>query len=573
MTSVQTMRTVIIIVAIAFIHVTAVGLLAAERPNIILVMTDDQGYGDLGLHGNDKIRTPNLDRFAARGLEMTRFYVSPVCAPTRACLMTGRHFYRTGVVHTSRGGAKMHGDEITIAEVLRAAGYRTGLFGKWHIGDTYPMRPQDQGFEEVLIHKSGGIDQGPDKPSSYFDPRLWRNGEPVKTSGYCTDVFFDAALEFMARADDRPFFVYLPTNAPHTPLDVAGEYYKPYLRMGLKESTARVYGMVQNIDDNFGRLLGRLESLGMRDNTLVIFMTDNGPQQVRYNGGLRGRKSQTYEGGIRVPFIVQWPHRIEAGKQIDRIAAHIDLFPTLAALGGAATPPSPPRDGMSLLPLWLGQPAPARLRDRRLFFQCHRGLDPKRYQNCAVVTQRYKMVGYGGAFNDEDLQTSTVNPKLELFDLIADPGERHDLASERPNVLADLRTAYDVWFANVRGSRGFTPGRIHIGSPHENPVRLSRYQDGTYVGGVPIGWSVVVERAGRYSVELLRGDSTEDGELWVQWAGRRQSKALAADESRAVFTLPAGQGRLAAWFVPNGKTRQWVTDNSDRGDVILQREE
>ena len=216
---------------------------AKGRPNIILILTDDQGYGDVGIHGNDKIKTPHLDRFAQRGVEMTRFYCSPVCAPTRASLMTGRYYYRSGVVHTSRGGAKMHGEETTLAELLQNAGYRTGIFGKWHLGDNYPMRPQDQGFQDVLIHKSGGIGQTPDKPNSYFDPFLWHNGRREKARGYCTDVFFDAAIRFIERSQgetDRPFFVYLPTNAPHTPLEIDAKYSGPYSAIGLNDITARV---------------------------------------------------------------------------------------------------------------------------------------------------------------------------------------------------------------------------------------------------------------------------------------------------------------------------------------------
>jgi hypothetical protein len=188
----------------------------ADRPNVVLVMTDDQGFGDVGVHGNDKIRTPHIDRFSKQGVTFTRFYCSPVCAPTRASLMTGRYYYRTGVVHTSRGGAKMQADEVTLAEMLSKAGYATGLFGKWHLGDNYPMRPIDQGFDEVLCHASGGIGQTPDKPNSYFDPLLWHNGRPYKSKGYCTDIFTNAAIEFIKSNRNRPFFVYLSTNTPHT---------------------------------------------------------------------------------------------------------------------------------------------------------------------------------------------------------------------------------------------------------------------------------------------------------------------------------------------------------------------
>ena len=271
---------------------------AEPRPNVVLVMTDDQGYGDIGLHKNPHLRTPNLDRFAQEGVQFSRFYVSPVCAPTRASLMTGRYHYRTGVIHTSRGGAKMHGEEVTIAERLQAAGYRTGIFGKWHLGDNFPMRPSEQGFSEALVHKSGAIGQQSDAPSSYFNPRLWHNNEPKETKGYCTDVFFDAALQFIEQNRGQPFFVYLPTNAPHAPLDVELRYIERYKALGLNDTTARIYGMVENIDENFARLLTTLDRLGLRQNTLVIFITDNGAQQARYNAGLRGLKGTTYEGGI-----------------------------------------------------------------------------------------------------------------------------------------------------------------------------------------------------------------------------------------------------------------------------------
>ena len=242
------------------------------RPNVIIVLTDDQGFGDVGIHGNDQINTPNLDQFAAEGIRLQRFYCSPACAPTRASLMTGRYYYRSGVIHTSRGGAKMGSENVTIAERLRDAGYTTGIFGKWHLGDNYPLRPQDQGFAESLIHKSGGIGQTPDKPNSYFNSKLWHNGKQFLGTGYCTDFFFQAATEFIERHQQQPFFVYLATNAPHTPLEIAERYVKPHRERGLDETTARVYGMVENIDENFGRLLQRLDDLNLRENTFILFL-------------------------------------------------------------------------------------------------------------------------------------------------------------------------------------------------------------------------------------------------------------------------------------------------------------
>ena len=470
----------------------AAGLIAADsRPNVILVMTDDHGYGDLGIHGNPHVRSPNVDRFGREGVQFSRFYVSPLCSPTRASLLTGRYHYRTGVLHTSRGAAKMHGDEVTVAEQLRAAGYRTGIFGKWHLGDNFPMRPSDQGFAESLIHKSGGINTGPDQPSSYFDPRLWHNNEALQTKGYCTDVFFAAALRFIEQNREQPFFVYLPTNVPHSPLEITDPYIAPYKAMGLSDRTARFYGMVENMDENFGRLLSTLERLGLRKNTLVIFLTDNGPSgEKRFDAGLRGSKGQVYEGGIHVPCFIQWPARFSGGRTSDRIAAHIDIMPTILEAARAPTRSAHALDGKSLLPLLTGATAARDWPDRTLFIQFHRGLEVKRYQHFAAITQRFKLVGYPGTGAREDFDTSKQPPMLELYDIAADPSEKRELSASHPDVRARLQRDYEAWFDDVRRSRSFQPGVIHIGSPAEPATHLSRYQDGGYPGGVATGWKV-----------------------------------------------------------------------------------
>ncbi|MFC1558451.1 arylsulfatase [candidate division KSB1 bacterium] len=536
----------------------------SEKPNVIIVLTDDQGYGDVGVKGNDKIRTPNIDQFAGEGIDFTRFYCSPVCAPTRASLMTGRCYYRTGVIHTSRGGAKMHGDEVTLAERLQAAGYATGIFGKWHLGDNYPMRPQDQGFEQSLIHKSGGIGQTPDRPNSYFNPVLWRNGRQVNTNGYCTDVFTDAAIRFIETNKDRPFFVYLPTNAPHTPLEIDKKYSGPYKEAGLNDTTAKVYGMITNIDENFGRLLKKLEDLHLRENTIIVFLGDNGPQQKRYTGGLRGRKSSTYEGGIRVPFFTQWPARFRQMRKIDRIAAHIDIYPTILEACGLKTPDQSRIDGRSLLSLL--EDSHSAWEDRTLFFQCHRGLMPKRYQNCAAVTQRYKMVGFPNTFNNENLETSE-NPVLELYDIVKDPGEENNIADSYPDILSSLRTQYDIWYDDMKETRQFTPGYIHIGSDVEIPVHLCRYQDSAYKDGKPTFWDVIVERSGMYEFIINRGTSLEKGNMYASVNGRQLSVPVGEGENRAVFQLPSGKVKLDIWVQEEGKPRVIHTRSSTIGDV------
>ena len=555
-----------VLAALALVGCTPQSPDTDARPNFILILTDDQGYGDVGVHDNPDIRTPNIDRFAREGTELTRFYVEPVCAPTRASLMTGRSFYRSGVIHTSRGGAKMHGDEITLAERLGDAGYRTGIFGKWHLGDNYPMRPIDQGFQEALWHKSGGIGQSPDVPNDYFDPFLWRNDQRVQGNGYCTDLFFEAAMAFIEDNRDQPFFVYLPTNAPHTPLTVAEKYWKPYADAGLDETTARVYGMVENLDENLGRLLDQLERLRLRENTFVVFLSDNGPQQVRYSAGLRGQKTMNYEGGVRALSFWQWPAAgWEAGRKIDRPAAHIDVAPTFLDAAGLEPPADRPFDGWSLLPLLAGgAPGP----ERTIFLQVARGLEPKPYQNAAAVADRWKLVLSPGTFNEEDWAGP---PAFELYDLTADPGEQQDVAREHPQEVAALREQYDDWFASVGASRDFEPGVIVIGSDEENPAVLCRYQDSTFVDGKPTTWTVEIAQAGEYELTVNRGDRSGAGTLWVEVNGERTSRPLAAGESAAVVDLPAGPAKLDIWTQEEGKERVVETANNSIGDVVVRR--
>ena len=516
---------------------------SGKPPNIVLIITDDQGYGDLGCHGNDKIRTPNLDRLAKQSAELTRFYVCPVCSPTRASLMTGRYNYRTGVVDTYLGRSMMHSDEVTLAEIFGEAGYRTGIFGKWHLGDNYPLRSVDQGFQESLVHKGGGIGQPSDPPrNSYFDPILQHNGIAEKYKGYCTDIFTDAAIRFIEKNRDRPFFAYLSTNAPHTPLQIADAYVGPYRAIGLDDTTARVYGMVTNIDENVGRVLRRLDALKLDENTIVIFLTDNGPQQDRYNSGMRGRKGSVYEGGIRVPCFVRWPGILKAGTNVDRIAAHVDILPTLLDACGVPRPPGLSLDGASLLPLLRGD----RIEwpDRTLFFQWHRGDEPELYRRCAARSQRYKL----------------VNGK-ELYDIIADPREQEDIAAEHPDVVSRMRRRYEEWFRDVSATRGYDPPRIHLGTLFENPVVLTR-QDwrGPRAGwgANSLGhWEVEVARAATYEIRLRFKPAGRPGLSHFKLGRVALSKPLKKGATSCTFesvSLGAGKARLEAWVAVEGKT-------------------
>ncbi|MBL7139963.1 MAG: arylsulfatase [Planctomycetes bacterium] len=522
----------------------------AKRLNVLLIMTDDQGWGDLGCHGNEKIRTPQLDRLASQSVEMTQFYVQPVCAPTRACLMTGRYNYRTGVTDTYLGRAMMHADEVTLAEMLGRAGYATGIFGKWHLGDTYPLRPIDQGFQTGVWHLGGGMSQPADPPEStgYVDAIYQVDGAEKRLDGYCTDVFADACIRFIEANRDRPFFAYLPTNAPHTPLLVPDKYWQPYAKMGLDETTAKVYGMIENVDENVGKILARLDALGLAENTLVIFLTDNGPQQRnRYNGVLRATKGTVYEGGIRVPFFARWPGRIEAGRKVEAIAAHIDVVPTVLEACGAAAPEGVRLDGTSLLPLWTGRAGdwPA----RTLFFQWHRGDEPELYRSAAAREPRWKLVMPGSA----------KKPVFELYDIPADPGEKQDVAAGHPEIVQRLRAAYEAWLKDVSATRGYDPPRIYLGSTHENPVRLSR-QDwrGPDAGWTPTSlgyWEVHVAQAGAYEVAFLFQPAKKERTAVFELGDVRSSAKVPAGDGRCTFenvTLKAGDGRLHARLEGDG---------------------
>jgi arylsulfatase A-like enzyme len=493
---------------------------AADRPNVLLVITDDQGFGDLGAHGNPVIKTPNLDDFTKQSVWLKNFYVSPVCSPTRSSLLTGLYNYRTGIVDTSTGRSMMRPDATTLPQLLAAAGYRTGLFGKWHLGDHYPLRPEDRGFQETLWHHGGGLAQPSDPPevdpkTAYFDPVLTLNGKEVKTKGYCTDVFTDAAVEFITKSDAaKPFFAYVAYNAPHNPFQVPERFAAPYKKLDLTpngfprvgqpwdakklntEDIANAYGMIENIDGNFARLLKALDDRKLTENTIVVFLTDNGPGGIRFNAGLRNRKGTVYEGGIRVPCYVRWPQAAKGLRAIDTPLAHIDMTPTLAEACGVKSDVA--FDGRSFLRMLTE--GPGNWPGRTLFFQWHRGDAPDKFRAFAARGPRYKLVQAAGV-----QPNMKWDPKFELFDLQVDPFEMKDLAAEKPEVVAQLKREYEVWFADVT-KKGFDPPRIVVGSEKENPVRLTR-QDmrGPKAGWAPEAeghWVVKIDRAGRYEVTV-----------------------------------------------------------------------
>ncbi|WP_406694916.1 arylsulfatase [Singulisphaera sp. Ch08] len=415
------------------------------RPNIVLVMVDDIGYGDFSCLGNPIIRTPNVDAFAKQSVRFADFHVSPTCAPTRAALMTGRHEFKSGVTHTILERERLSLKATTLAQVLKSKGYATGVFGKWHLGDEDAYQPGKRGFDEVFIHGAGGIGQtyagsGGDAPgNSYFNPAILHNGTFEKTTGYCTDLFFNQALAWIGSEQkrDAPFFAMITPNAAHSPLDCPAEYAQRHAGQ-VPENVAKFYGMIENIDDNFGTLIAKLKAWGIENNTLVIFMTDNGGTAGTrtYNAGMRGNKGSPYQGGTRVPSFWRWPSGFKGDAEVDALAAHIDIFPTLAEIVGVplSEPLRKQVEGRSLLPLLKDHRA--QWPDRTLVTHVgrwNRGkFEQAKHANVSIRNSQFTLVN-----------------NTELYDLKADPGETKNVIAEHPEVVASLRTAYDAWWRDV----------------------------------------------------------------------------------------------------------------------------
>jgi arylsulfatase A-like enzyme len=434
----------------------------AAKPNIVLFLADDVGYGDLGCHGNPHAKTPHLDTFAHDAVEFTRFHVSPVCSPTRASLMTGRYNFRTGVCDVSGKGCEMDPGEVTVAEALRAAGYATGIFGKWHLGDDPTRAPRAQGFDESLVHTGGMM-------RKYFDPELIQNGEKKLFKGYCMDLFTDAAISFVERNRPRPFFLYLPANLIHVPLQVSDGLAAPYLAMNLGPQTSKAYGMLQSLDANFGRLRAKLKELSLETNTLLIFTSDNGPcsgsvPTNRFMAGLQGLKGTVYENGVRTPCFLRWPAGFKSPAKVDRLAAHLDVMPTILEVCGMPQPSGVKLNGISLLPLLRNQAAA--WPDRTLILQWDSGQEPRRGQAFTVLTEKWKLVQPCGmdlpqqqhirdrytelcALQGRGRRSIEGPPLYELCDIAGDPGETKDLAAANPKLVERMKQQYDAWFSEV----------------------------------------------------------------------------------------------------------------------------
>lgn len=442
-----------------------------SRPNVIIVITDDQGKGDLGCLGNDIVQTPNIDRLYDESVRLNNFHVSPTSGPTRSAIMTGRFTNRTSCYHTVGGRDKVYEDERLMPQYFAEAGYKTAMFGKWHLGDNYPYRPEDRGFQEVVRHGAGGIGQGPDYwGNDYFDDTYWHNSTPQKYEGYCTDIFFGEAMNFIEKNQDEPFFCYLALNAPHGPLNVPKEYYDKYKDLDLSEKVKRFYGMITNIDDNMLLLEEKLEECGIADNTILIFMTDNGTAggYQANNGGMRGHKNSEYEGGHCVPFFIRWKDGdLVGGRDVDRLTAHIDMLPTLANLCSVKVTPPKPLDGEDITPLLLD---PQSEWQQRVLVT-----DSQRLQNLVKWRKSATMSDYWRLINGE-----------ELYDLRDDKMQERDVAAENPEVVAWLRSEYEAWWAsldvdNIADKYPY----LWVGSKYENPVRISAHE----LNSLTLGWA------------------------------------------------------------------------------------
>ncbi|WP_020526205.1 arylsulfatase [Flexithrix dorotheae] len=486
---------------------------SAKKPNVIIILTDDQGYGDLAINGNPWIKTPAMDRLLQSGINFQNFHVDPTCSPTRAALMTGRYSARVGVWMTYMGRHHLNSAEITMADVFRQNGYKTGIIGKWHLGDNYPFRPSDRGFDESLIHGSGVIGETPDIwENDYYDDTYFRNNQPEKFKGYCTDIWFDEAKKFITKSKDKPFFLYLPLNSPHGPLNVPIKYVRPYLNNPeIPEDRAWFYGMIANIDENLESFQNFLINQGLEENTILIFMTDNGTasgfienSNSGFNAGMRGRKGSPYEGGHRVPFVMKWPRGgWNAYKEINNLTAHIDILPTLIDVLDLNTEKAIQFDGRSLLPL-IKNPKNPDWQDRSIgvhnqisFGEKLEHDRPVKYKKYAVMTEQWRLVNGN-----------------ELYEIKKDIGQNQNVIYQYPEIAAKMNKSYEDWWASISEKFDEYNSTI-IGSPKQEKVTLNcqfwhgddvpynqeHIRNGMMANGF---WDIDVVKAGKYKFVLRR---------------------------------------------------------------------
>lgn len=502
--------------------------LVGQRPNVVIVITDDQGYGDLGCTGNPIIKTPAIDQLANESVWLTDYHVAPTCSPTRAALMSGHWTNRTGAWHTIMGRSMLREDEGTLGDFFKGAGYQTGMFGKWHLGDNFPYRPEDRGFNEVYRHGGGGVGQTPDVwDNSYFDGGYFHNGEIVPAKGFCTDVFFEQANRFITKCAKRrlPFLAYVSTNAPHGPFHCPQKYMDLY--EGQSPTIQAFYGMITNIDENVGKTRKLLKDLGVYEDTIFIFTTDNGTARGRtvFNAGMRGQKGSEYDGGHRVPLFLHWPRADMAEeRKIDVLCHAVDLAPTLLDLIGAQKPKGYQFDGISIKPV-LGGKKPATWPNRMLVTDSQRVRDPIKWKQSSVMSQGWRL----------------VNGK-ELYHIDSDPGQENNLAGKHPERVTEMRAFYDEWWAELEPTFARTT-ELYVGHPNHPIVSLTSHDwiqeayppwnQGQNRNKLPVHprkkdlkhdghWAIKVVQAGTYEVEVRR---------WPVESGKKINEVLPAGEN------------------------------------------
>ena len=480
--------------------------LRKNAPNVVIVITDDQGFGDLSCHGNPVLKTPNLDALHAESVRLIDYHVSPTCAPTRSSLQSGHWANRTGVWHTIMGRSMIRVGEPTIGEVFSKAGYATGMFGKWHLGDNYPFRPEDRGYTHVLRHGGGGVGQTPDYwNNAYFDDTYFLNSKPTKFKGYCTDVFFENAKQFITEQAEanQPFVAYISTNAPHGPLHAPEESSKKYTEQGAR--VANFFGMIDNIDTNVGQLRTFLAEKNLAENTIFIFTTDNGTAGGAkiHNAGMKGKKGSQYDGGHRVPFFVYWPAgNLNRPTDVKPLTHAVDVLPTLIDLCKLKIDSKINFDGKSIASLLQGKPDPEiDWNNRVMFTDSQRVKDPVMWKSSSVMTSRWRLI-------DGE----------KLFDMDVDPGQKQDVAAAYPAEVRELRAHYQTWWEEIEPSFSDATAII-VGNPAENPAKLTCHDwvckahppwnqqavraAKTSAEGTGF-WNIEISQAGKYRIELYR---------------------------------------------------------------------
>jgi arylsulfatase A len=554
------------IVALLLTTMTVAATARAEtttQPNIIFVMTDDQGYWDTGATGNPHIDTPNMDRIATEGAQLDRYYAAPVCAPTRAGVMTGRYYLRTGLYNTRFGGDSLGLEEVTLAQLLRQAGYRTGLFGKWHLGKYPPYQPQRRGFDEFFGHYHGHIER------YEFPDQVFHNGQPVEARGYVSDVFTNASIDFIEHAvaeQGGPFFCGLMFNAPHSPFLLDTSHYgQPegdrllvkYLERGLPIREARIYALVERVDQNLGRLLETLEDLGVAENTLVVFTSDNGGVSKFWKGGIRGNKASAYEGGVRAPCFVRWPAKIRAGHRVTAQTSHVDWLPTFCELAGVPLPEDRTIDGISLVEQLTNESDAAH---HRYVYHTWDRYQPNPDRRWSISDERWKLL-----CQVRTGQTASRS-NWRLYDLRHDPGERENVKAQYPQHVKRLRAEFLRWFNDVTEGQTYRPVPIPVADQSVEIEPSWAEWEGEHIEytfdgydwdtidhwkqpGEKATWSLDVERAGEYRVQLTYGCRPLDAGGTVQLSAGSTSlrhQTLATATADQFETRPAGTLRLPA---------------------------